>query len=141
MTETETKSKGKLGLNLFMVVAGLSLLVVIGWSGCSFVGGITYSDGERTGAVTKFSHKGMFTKTWEGELTIPAPSGTTAVPEKWYFSVNADAESNGEKVVDLVQKAQRSGKIHTLHYKQRMWKNSFKGQTTYFIVDVNETGE
>lgn len=37
----------------------------------SIVGGcFDYSDGERVGTVVKFSRKGVFCKTWEGEMVL-----------------------------------------------------------------------
>lgn len=48
---------------------------------------MTYSDGERTGVITKFSHKGMLIKTWEGELNMGGfdQGGVATI---WAFSVD-----------------------------------------------------
>lgn len=48
----------------------------------------SYSKGERTGYVQKFSQKGWLCKTWEGELTMLPLQGM--VPEKFSFSVRSD---------------------------------------------------
>jgi len=68
---------------IFVVIVGLCALYIwftLTWS---------YSKGDRTGYVQKFSHKGWLCKTWEGELTMLPVQGM--VPEKFPFSVRSDA--------------------------------------------------
>lgn len=68
---------------IFVVIVGLCALYTwftLTWS---------YSRGDRTGYVQKFSHKGWLCKTWEGELTMLPVQGM--VPEKFPFSVRSDA--------------------------------------------------
>jgi hypothetical protein len=48
----------------------------------------SYSDGDRSGSLYKFSHKGWLCKTWEGELNITPGA---AAPTIWSFSVRDDA--------------------------------------------------
>ena len=48
-----------------------------------------YSDGERAGVVWKFSRKGWFLKSWEGELNMVVLPG--ALPEKFFFTTWDDA--------------------------------------------------
>ena len=53
-------------LVIILVVGGLYLAVVLN---------VSYSDGDRTGYLQKFSRKGWICKTYEGELamtTVPA---------------------------------------------------------------------
>ncbi len=40
----------------------------------------TYSDGNRTGLLQKFSHKGNMFKTYEGELVLSGISGNNMSP-------------------------------------------------------------
>lgn len=62
----------------------------------------SYSTGERTGYIQKFSKKGWICKTWEGELSMMFLPGQ--VPEKFLFTVRDEAvadklnRSLGEKV-------------------------------------------
>ena len=107
-------------------------LVLFGWGYLS-MGGWTYSEGERTGVVTKFSHKGMAIKTWEGELNMGG-FDQGGVGSSWAFSVN-DPE-----VVKKVQEAQRAGGRWTLMYRQQNWVQSWKGATDYFVTDVQPAG-
>lgn len=99
------------------------------------IGSLTYSEGERSGVITKFSHKGMLLKTWEGELNMGGydQGGVASV---WQFSVD-DSE-----VVEKIKKAQRAGGRWTLTYRQQFWSQSWKGQTEYFVTHVEPaTGE
>ncbi len=97
----------------FGVYAALSL----NWS---------YSDGDRSGTLYKFSRKGWICKTWEGELNI---TPTAAAPSIWKFTVRDDAvarqinESLGHPVV--------------VHYDEhRGVPSSCFGETTYFVNAV-----
>jgi hypothetical protein len=64
------------------VLVGIAIVVfgyfwvVLNWN---------YSTGERAGWIQKFSKKGWFCKTWEGEMAMVSMPG--AVPEKFYFTV------------------------------------------------------
>lgn len=78
---------------VFSWLAGLIVLIV---GLCALYTWFTltwsYSKGDRTGYVQKFSHKGWLCKTWEGELTMLPVQGM--VPEKFPFSVRSDALAN-----------------------------------------------
>jgi len=108
---------------------GVLLFLLVCVKGCLSIGSITYSDGERTGTITKFSHKGLIVKTWEGELNM----GGLEVGGKsttWTFSVDDQA------IVEKIQKSQRIGGYWTLKYRQQLFQQSWKGSTEYFITDV-----
>lgn len=113
---------------LISIVVCLGLAFGIGWSYIA-IGSVTYSEGERTGAITKFSHKGLAIKTWEGELNVGGieQGGVAAV---WSFSVDEP------EVVKKVQDAQRKGGRWTLKYRQQLMVQSWRGATDYFVVDV-----
>jgi len=119
------KSKTKIWL---YVVAAI-FLFGFGIRGCMYVGTFTYSEGERTGTIAKFSNKGLFIKTWEGELH-QGGLDQGGVAKVWSFSVIDPG------VVEKIHAAQRSGGQHTLKYRQQMMKQSWRGETDYFIVDV-----
>ncbi|GAM11292.1 hypothetical protein OR1_03603 [Geobacter sp. OR-1] len=71
-------------------IIGLILLLIASFSAYTWFSlNWSYSKGERTGYVQKFSHKGWLCKTWEGELTMLPVQGM--VPEKFAFSVRSDA--------------------------------------------------
>lgn len=93
-----------------------------------------YSDGERTGLLTKLSHKGNVFKTYEGEVLIgnfqQAPN--VMVPEKFYFSVKS------EKLADTLMKLQ--GKIISLKYHQYRKTLPWRGESVYIVTDLQRVG-
>ena len=54
-----------------------------------FVVSWSYSDGERSGTLQKFSRKGWLCKTYEGELAQYVVGGVA--PQIWYFTVRDEA--------------------------------------------------
>ncbi|WP_254598770.1 hypothetical protein [Polynucleobacter tropicus] len=55
----------------------------------------SYGSGERAGYVQKFSKRGYFCKTWEGELAMVSMPGTMS--EKFLFTVREDAVAQKNK--------------------------------------------
>jgi hypothetical protein len=94
-----------------------------------------YSDGERTGLLTKLSHKGNVFKTYEGEVLIgnfqQAPN--IMVPEKFYFSVK------NEKLADTLMKLQ--GKVISLKYHQYRKTLPWRGESVYIVTDLQRVGQ
>ena len=91
----------------------------------------TYSEGNRSGLLQKFSKKGNIFKTYEGELvmnSIASTGNATIASEKFYFSVKSD--SMAKVLFDL------EGKKVVLHYEQKRSHLPWNGETTYFINDV-----
>lgn len=115
---------------------GVAVLVFLALcvKGCTMVGSMTYSEGERTGTITKFSHKGIFIRTWEGELNMGGleVGGKASI---WAFSVDSPA------IVEQIHKAQRAGGNVTLKYRQQIMQQSWKGATEYFVTEVIRTGK
>lgn len=85
----------------------------------------TYSDGERTGELIKFSHKGYIFKTYEGEIS----KGIAGV-QMFRFSV-LDSD---QKVIDALNSAQ--GKFVKVHYIERIKTFPWWGDSTYFVTEV-----
>lgn len=108
-------------------------LVFLGIAGYIAVGYLySYSDGFREGYVYKFSKKGLVFKTHEGILKTGFVNlGNTATPnEEWAFSVTDDS------VVNILNSAGER-KFLKLHYKQRVVKLFWRGDTKYFIYKVD----
>lgn len=114
------------------VVLILSIFLLI--KGYILVGSLSYSEGERTGTIAKFSHKGLIIKTWEGELH-QGGLDQGGVAKVWNFSVK------DPKVVEEIHHAQRHGGSYTLKYNQQFLKQSWCGETDYFIVEVIQEGK
>lgn len=96
------------------------LWVVLTWS---------YSSGERAGFLQKFSSKGWFCKTWEGELALVAMPGST--PEKFFFTVR---NASVAQQINLAM-----GKRVALVYEQHKGlPTDCFGETEYFVTDLRE---
>lgn len=108
-------------------------LTLGGLKGCVFGCGQGYSEGERTGVVTKMSNKGLVWKSWEGSMAMgmSAPQGEHNVmqPVQFDFSVV------DPKIVETLRAAQKSGKPVTVVYDQ--WINTpIELSTDYVITEV-----
>lgn len=103
----------------------LLLPTLVGCTGC----GEGYSEGERTGVITKISRKGLIWKSWEGEILIGGISpgqGGTMIPRVGNFSVVDEA------VVKKLQDAATSGKSVTVQYRQ--WAIAPSSIDTDYVV-------
>jgi hypothetical protein len=87
----------------------------------------SYSDGDRSGILQKFSRKGWICKTYEGELTLSYTPGLA--PVVWNFSVRDEAVANKVKEAE--------GKRVVLHYREhRGVPTECFGETAYFVDEV-----
>ncbi len=110
------------------------ILILLGLTYLCFILFANYSEGTRTGYVTKISHKGYIFKTYEGELNFgffggSANNGSPA-NNVWYFSVV------NSKIANAVEQASKSGHKVTLYYKQKYVKISLRGDTEYLVYKV-----
>jgi hypothetical protein len=107
-------------LMIILVVGGLYLAVVLN---------VSYSDGDRTGYLQKFSRKGWICKTYEGELAMTTVPGVA--PVLWTFSIW------DEKVAQDVNV--RLGKRVVVHYKEHRGipTNCF-GETAYYVDHISD---
>jgi len=95
----------------------------------------TYSEGERTGVITKFSRKGVIFKTWEGTMTLGAEGASGTLENIWKFSV----EKMGGGNLDLIKQVEdvaRSGKLATLGYREIIPQIPWRGESRYFITHI-----
>lgn len=108
--------------------AGVVLLIVALFGGYTWLSLTwSFSQGERTGYVQKFSSKGWLCKTWEGELTMLPVQGM--VPEKFPFSVRSDA------LAETITK--NMAKRMALTYEQHKGvPSSCFGESEYFVTAV-----
>ena len=93
-----------------------------------------FSTGYRAGVPIKVSHKGVIFKTWEGELNIGGltNSGQGAIPTTWAFSI----PNENEQVRIDIEEAIKTGKRVKLTYDEKYVKFFWKGDTKYFVTDV-----
>lgn len=91
----------------------------------------TYSEGNRTGLLQKFSYKGTIFKTYEGELilsSIRSQSNVALASEKFFFSV-MDKET-ARKLENL------QGHFITVHYKMKNGILPWRGDSKYLVDSV-----
>lgn len=116
-----------------ILLAMLAFLLLIG-IGAAVRTTENLSNGERIGFVTKFSHKGRFYKSWEGELNLTQTGMNTS--SLFEFSIDNDKED--PRVVATIDSAMNQGWKIKLTYHQVAVKNWFKnrGETNYFVTDA-----
>ena len=105
--------------------------VMLVFSSCSD----NYSNGERIGFVNKFSKKGLFLKTWEGELNLTQ----TGMNSSSLFDFSIDRDMDGKDLIaNTLDSAAVNGWKVKLKYHQVYGWNWFKnrGETDFFITDV-----
>ena len=114
------------------IVAILIAIVIVAFGYFWMVLSWNYSTGERAGWIQKFSKKGWFCKTWEGELAMVSMPG--AIPEKFYFTVWDDAVAGELNKV--------MGKRVSLHYEEKVGlPTSCFGETRHYVNHVTAVEE
>ncbi|MBN2037948.1 MAG: hypothetical protein JW768_14500, partial [Chitinispirillaceae bacterium] len=67
-------------------------LLIAGCAGCGeMLNRITYIDGSRVGYIVKFAERGLFSKTWQGEVNMGGVLNNGVgggSPNTWYFSLD-----------------------------------------------------
>jgi hypothetical protein len=106
-----------------LIVVPAIIFTLWAWVALSY----TYSSGDRTGYVQKFSHKGWICKTWEGELAMVTVPGQPQ--EKWAFTVRDDSIANAIR--------QSMGhKVALIYDEHHGAPSSCFGDTQYFVTGV-----
>ncbi len=123
--ELSLKGCAILGVVGVIVIGGLML----------FLSTENFSNGERIGYITKFSSKGRFWKSWEGELNLTQTGMNTS--SLYEFSIDNDNED--PKVVALIDSAVNNGWKVKLKYHEVRVKNFFdnRGETNHFITGID----
>jgi len=102
--------------------------------------GQDYSTGTRAGVVTKLSRKGIFCKTWEGELAmlsvrgVSRDDGTATMSNAFPFTAADDA------VASELQGAMEAGLPVVLHYSQWAIRPPCQTSTGYMVTRVEVPG-
>jgi hypothetical protein len=106
-----------------LLITPIILFVLYAWITLNW----SYSDGDRSGYLQKFSRKGWICRTYEGELAMTTVPGTA--PVIWEFSVRDGAVA--EKMAHLL------GRKVILHYHEyRNIPTDCFGATDYFADQV-----
>jgi hypothetical protein len=91
----------------------------------------TYSEGNRSGLLQKFSYKGTIFKTYEGELilsSVKSNQDVSLASEKFHFSV--EKKELADKLLKL------EGTMVVLHYKEKNGALPWRGETAYLVDSV-----
>lgn len=118
-------------MNKVLIGIAASVLVVVGY----FTFG-NYSDGQRSGQVVKFSHKGAVPgcKTWEGELVMGGLRRNDGAGDSnanlWHFTVSND------NVAAKVQEKLEKGDYAILDYIEPFWNMPCTTDSGYFVTNV-----
>lgn len=107
------------------ILAAVLVLTLVSYF--TFIYYASYSEGVRSGQVTKFSHKGMAFKTWEGEIS-QGISGS----QIFAFSVL----DKDKQVIASLQELE--GKYVKLSYVERYKTFPWWGDSNYFVTSVAE---
>lgn len=93
-----------------------------------------YSNGERIGYITQFTHAGLVWKSWEGHLNSTQTGNNSSTP--FDFSIDNDAEdANLIKSIDSA--AQFGWKVKLVYHKTfgLNWLGN-RGHTNFFVTKL-----
>lgn len=119
-----------------LIIIGITLLLVVLVGGSVAVFG-SYSSGSRVGKIVKFSKKGVVFKTYEGQMNVGGfakDDDGDISPNVWSFSVYRDDEDIREAIDDAMDK----GVEVKLHYKEKFYQFDWRGDSKYFVYDVEK---
>lgn len=121
-----------------LIITLITIVVLGGIVGSISVFG-TFSDGIRSGQIVKFSKKGIAFKTYEGQLAIRGfdEGDNGAMSNIWEFSVQRDEMEIRQEIENAMEK----GHDVRLHYKEYFFQFDWRGDTKYFVYDVEEVQE
>src|ERR1041384_6813771 len=112
------------------IVIALAILAFLYWG--------TYENGVMAGKVLRISEKGFVFKTYEGKLSLEsfgALKGVSPVAETFDFSV----ESSEKEVLEQLNEVALSGERVSLHFTRRFMTFPWRGDTKYFITQVERS--
>lgn len=112
---------------ILLLLLGIAALALWTWTSLHWA----YSDGERAGLLQKFSRRGWFCKTQEGELALYQIPGVA--PRVWEFSVRDPSTA--------AQLDKAVGQWVQLHYTEHAGVPSSCFADTRYFVDRVTTGQ
>ncbi len=121
-----------------LTIATIFVLVNLVYGTFAIVGFGDNSVGTRVGVPVKFSYKGWFFQTYEGELSI---SGLQegGVPYIWKFSL-CDSETRSN-VIKVIQENLGNGKQLKVSYESPFVYGKWTMKSGYCVTDIKVQGE
>jgi hypothetical protein len=108
-----------------------ALILFAAWWIYYFICGLTYSEGTRSGILTKVSKKGYVFKTFEGELNIGGiDQGDGTIMPMTIFRFSIEDNKTYHKLDSL------QGRKVIVHYNQVIKNFFWQGETDYFVDDA-----
>ena len=131
-SKNKKKSKKNSGVLIGCLIPLLVTFLII--AACIGLSSENYSNGERIGLITQFSHRGVIWKTWEGHLNITQTGMNSAAG----FDFSVDKDDENQKTIKTLDSAATLGWKIKMVYRQTYMKNwlSNRGETNYFIDKV-----
>lgn len=118
-------------LVIILLLLGLASGALLYWG--------VYERGVMAGKVLRLTRKGVIFKTYEGKLSLEsfgALKNTSPIAETFDFSVE---RSNTQVIKDLEEVALTGERVN-LHFVKRYLKVPWRGDTRYFVTQVERTG-
>jgi prepilin-type N-terminal cleavage/methylation domain-containing protein len=126
--------KGFTLVELMIVLSIAFILLAIALTNIGFIPVMpNYSQGSRVGVVNKLSERGIFFKSWEGEMMMALPTNSTNAIGAQQFSFNVEP-----KIVNRILEAMNSGKRIEVKYRQWLLK-PISIESQYVVYDLKET--
>lgn len=109
---------GSICIFVFLSLALLTFPILC-WDGCYE----NYSTGERSGDIYKFSKKGFFWKSWEGEMYLGGYHSTGGKApkieaDKFYFSIPESEEVEKAELIEHIKQCSKKRETCTIQYRQ-----------------------
>lgn len=115
-------------------------LLIIGFVGLySFYYFAVYEEGVMAGRILSVTQRGMIFKTYEGKLSVESfgsLKGVSPIAETRDFSV----ETSETEVIKDLETVSASGERVNLRFIRRYRAFPWRGETKYFVVGVEKTG-
>ncbi len=124
MKRDDEEALMKFGCFCLTAIGAVALTLFTAFGGCD----TTYSEGFRDGYPQKLSHKGIFFKSWEGELVRPL-RGMNAEDTVFLFSVD------DQVVIDTLSNLNPETLVR-LHYREVLWNAKAYHATAYRVTKV-----
>lgn len=118
----------------------LILIVVVLFALFAFYYWGVYERGVMAGKVIRVAEKGVVFKTWEGKLnleTFGALKDTSPIAETFDFSIERD----DVEVIDALKQVSLTGERVNLHFQKRYAIFPWRGDTRYYVTQVERLGQ
>ena len=128
------KPKKKSRKKIFFIISFILLLIVSGYVYYQYY--FVYSEGTRVGILYKFSKKGTFFKTYEGEMVLPGIKATNSnaglSTNRFQFSVSDEELAN-----KLMESQGMELELHYSNYNSSLpWRgDNYSEEEGQYVVD------